>query len=153
MHVKNLWMGNKEERSDCPISLRERHGEQHSFTHSVGDGSRAPQRSWTGWWVPMHVAQYSAPQCLLFWTLCLPQQVLEEATHVMEGAVFSRARMQWKQRFMSFADGKTAHFLKNMDILLDLHATGSKFLAKFLLNFDHWRILVASASNSTVFLN
>lgn len=60
---------------------------------------------------------------------------------------------KWKQRLMSFADTKTAHFLKNMYILSDLHATESNFLAKFLLSFDHWRILVVSVSNSTIFLN
>lgn len=64
----------------------------------------------------MGVAQYTAPQCLLSWTLPLSQQVLEEAAPVMESAVVSRERIQWKQRFVSFADTKTAHFPKNMYI-------------------------------------
>lgn len=83
----------------------------------------------------LHTAQHPAPQCLLPWTLHLPQQVLEEAAPVMEGAVVSRARMQWKQRFMSFADIKTANLSKNMYIRLDFRATGSNFLAKFIFKF------------------
>lgn len=113
----------------------------------------AHQHSWTGRWVPTHVAQYTAPQCLLSSTLCLSQQGLEEAAPLMEGAEVCRARIQWKKKmFMSFADTKHPLFLK-ICIYSGLHAIGSNFLAKLLLSFDHGSLLFPSASNDTVFLN
>lgn len=57
-----------------------------------------------------------------------------------------------KKMFMSFADTKHSLFLK-ICIYSGLHAIGSNFLAKLLLNFDHGSLLFPSASNDTVFLN
>lgn len=85
----------------------------------------------------MHVGQCTAPQVLaLLDPLHLSQQALEGATPVVEGAEVSRARIQWKQRFTSSADTRTAHFPKDGDIFIGVHGIVSSFLAKFLSSFD-----------------
>lgn len=68
--------------------------------------------------------------------LGLSQKALEGTTPVVEGAEFSRASIQWKQRFTSSAVNRTAHFPKGGDIILGVYAIVSSFLAKSLASFD-----------------
>ena len=69
--------------------------------------------------------------------LALSQRALEGATPAVEGAGVSRARIQWKQRFTSSADTRTACFPKDGDIFLGVQARVSSFLANFFSSFDH----------------
>lgn len=60
-------------------------------------------------------------------TLGLLQQDLELAAPAVEGTEVSRARIQWKQRFTSSAETRTAHFPKDGHICLGLHVRVSDF--------------------------